>query len=191
MITNQRQYAITRTQLARFEEALAQQAVSTPRPGVHPRIDQAMQDATASEVAELRAQLARYDELRSGRVAKRTLSSLRELPVALVEGRIAARLTQRELGRATRGARATGSALGSQHLFRCQRRSPSGHRRRARCAFGRNRRVRRSYVTFGAVITRRSQFRILPRYSASATQASSKGICSNNCQSGRRFRRAC
>jgi len=98
VITNQRQYAITRTQLARFEEALAQRAVSTPSPGVHRRIDQAMQDATASEVAELRAQLARYDELRSGRVAKRTLSSLRELPVALVEGRIAARLTQRELG---------------------------------------------------------------------------------------------
>ncbi len=49
-----------------------------------------------SEIVELRAQLERYEELRSGRAAKRTLTSLRKLPVALIEGRIAARLTQRE-----------------------------------------------------------------------------------------------
>ena len=97
MITNQRQYTITKAQLARFEEALAQQAASSPSPGVHPRIHQAMQVATASEILELRAQLDRYDDLRSGRVTERTLTSLRELPVALIEGRIAARLTQREL----------------------------------------------------------------------------------------------
>jgi hypothetical protein len=97
MITNQRQYTITKAQLARFEEALAQQTAASPSPDVHPRIHQAMQDATASEILELRAQLDRYDELRSGRVTERTLTSLRELPVALIEGRIAARLTQREL----------------------------------------------------------------------------------------------
>lgn len=97
MIANQRQYGITKAQLAQFEEALAQQRASTPSPGVHPRVHQAMQDAMESEIVELRAQLARYDDLRSGRVAQRSLTSLRELPVALIEGRIAARLTQREL----------------------------------------------------------------------------------------------
>lgn len=97
MITNQRQYGITRAELAKFEEALAQQRASAPSPGVHPRIHQAMGDAMESEIVELRAQLQRYDDLQDGRVASRTLTSLRELPVALIEGRIAARLTQREL----------------------------------------------------------------------------------------------
>lgn len=56
-----------------------------------------MGDAIASERDELRAQLARYDDLRSGRIGERTLSSLRELPIALVEARIVARLTHRDL----------------------------------------------------------------------------------------------
>lgn len=97
MITNARQYAITKAQLARFEQALALQKESAPSAGIHPRIHQAMQDAAESEIRELRAQLEHYDDLRSGRVAERTLTSWRELPVALIEGRIAARLTQREL----------------------------------------------------------------------------------------------
>ncbi len=97
MIANQRQYGITKTELAKFEKALEQQRASSPSPGVHPRIHQAMQDAIESQIADLRAELQRYDDLRSGRVASRTLTSLRELPVALIEGRIAARLSQREL----------------------------------------------------------------------------------------------
>jgi DNA-binding transcriptional regulator YiaG len=97
MITNERQYRITKAELRRFEEALATQAAAGPSPNVHPRIHQALMDATASERDELRAQLARYDDLRCGRVAQRTLNSWRELPIALIEARIAARLTQREL----------------------------------------------------------------------------------------------
>jgi HTH-type transcriptional regulator/antitoxin HipB len=97
VIANQRQYRITKVQLARFEEALAEHRASAPSPGVHPRIHQAMGDAMESKILELGAQIARYDDLRNGRVAQRTLTSLRELPVALIEGRIAARLTQREL----------------------------------------------------------------------------------------------
>ncbi len=97
MITNERQYRIANTELKRFEEALASQAASGSSSDVHPRIHQAMLDATASERDELRAQLVRYDDLRSGRVAQRVLTSLRELPIALIEARIAARLTQRKL----------------------------------------------------------------------------------------------
>ena len=97
MITNQRQYAIAKAQLARFEGALVEQQATGPGAGVHPRLHQAMQDAAMSQIDELREQLERYDELRSGRVATRTLTSLRELPLALIEGRIAARLTQRDL----------------------------------------------------------------------------------------------
>ena len=97
MIANERQYRITKAELKRFEDALAAQVASGPSPNVHPRIHQALMDATRSEIDELRSQLERYDDLRSGRVAQRTLTSLRELPIALIEARIAARLTQREL----------------------------------------------------------------------------------------------
>jgi DNA-binding transcriptional regulator YiaG len=97
VITNERQYRITNAELKRFEEALAARAAAGPSPDVHARIHQAMLDAMASERDELCAQLARYDDLRSGRVAQRTLNSWRELPIALIEARIAARLTQREL----------------------------------------------------------------------------------------------
>jgi|ERR1039458_4217755 DNA-binding transcriptional regulator YiaG len=97
MITNERQFRISNAQLKRFDEALAAQTATGPSPEVRPRIHQAMLDATASERDELRAQLERYDDLRSGRVGQRTLTSLRELPIVLIEARIAARLTQREL----------------------------------------------------------------------------------------------
>lgn len=97
MITNERQYRIAKAQLRRFDEALAAQSASKPAPNVHPRIHEALMDATASEIDELRSQLERYDDLRSGRVGHRTLRSLRELPIALIEARIAAGLTQRQL----------------------------------------------------------------------------------------------
>jgi len=97
VIANERQYRITKAALRRFEKALAAQKASEPSPNVHPRIHQALQDATASEIDVLREQLTRYDDLRSGRIVQRTLTSLRELPIALIEARIAARLTQREL----------------------------------------------------------------------------------------------
>jgi DNA-binding transcriptional regulator YiaG len=97
MITNERQYRITKAELKRFEAALVALKASGPRPDVHPRIHQAMIEANESQRDELREELERYDDLRSGRVAQRTLHSLRELPIALIEARIAARLTQREL----------------------------------------------------------------------------------------------
>jgi DNA-binding transcriptional regulator YiaG len=97
VITNERQYRISNAELKRFEGALAAQSAAEQSPDVHPRIHQAMLDAMASERDELRAQLGRYDDLRSGRVAERTLNSWRELPIALIEARIATRLTQRDL----------------------------------------------------------------------------------------------
>jgi transcriptional regulator with XRE-family HTH domain len=39
----------------------------------------------------------RYEKLRDGRITSREITSLRELPTALVEARIAARLTQFQL----------------------------------------------------------------------------------------------
>lgn len=97
MITNERQYRITKTQLKRFEEDLAAQDARAPGVDVDPRITASMQDALASEAELLRAQLRHYEQLRDGQITEREITSLRELPGALIEARIAARLTQREL----------------------------------------------------------------------------------------------
>jgi DNA-binding Xre family transcriptional regulator len=97
VITNERQYRIAQAQLKRFEEASAAQSAREPSPKVDPRIHKAMEGAITSEADELRSQLRRYDDLREGRVQHRTFDSLRELPIALIEARIAARLTQRDL----------------------------------------------------------------------------------------------
>ena len=84
MITNERQYRITKAALKRFEEGLAALKASGPGPYVHPRIHEAMIEANESQRDELREELVRYEDLRSVRVGERTLHSLGELPIASV-----------------------------------------------------------------------------------------------------------
>jgi DNA-binding XRE family transcriptional regulator len=97
VIANERQYRITKVALQRLERDLAAQGARDPSPDVDPRINRAMREATASEAEELRAQLLHFERLRDGHITEREISSLRELPSALIEARIAARLTQRDL----------------------------------------------------------------------------------------------
>lgn len=97
MITNERQYRITKGWLKKFEASAALNEESEPPPDVHPRIHQAATDALASEAEVLRGQLREYERLRAGRVKQRTLRSLDELPKALIEARIAAHVTQKGL----------------------------------------------------------------------------------------------
>jgi DNA-binding XRE family transcriptional regulator len=97
VITNERQYRITKAAVKRFEANLAAQDARERSPDVDPRIDQAMREAIASEAEQLRGQLHHYEQLRDGHITEREITSLRELPTALIEARIAARLTQREL----------------------------------------------------------------------------------------------
>jgi DNA-binding Xre family transcriptional regulator len=98
MITNERQYRITKGWLKKFEESATAHEQSDPSPDVHPRIHRAAGEALRSEADALRRQLQDYERLRAGRVKQRTLSSLAELPKALIEARIAARVTQKGLG---------------------------------------------------------------------------------------------
>ena len=97
MITNERQYKITKRQLAEFEKAHAAALRAEPEPGVHPRIHQAMQEGLASQIDDLSEQLARYDALKAGRVPRMVLTSIVDLLPALIEARIAAGLTQKML----------------------------------------------------------------------------------------------
>jgi ribosome-binding protein aMBF1 (putative translation factor) len=95
VIANERQYRITRRWLERFQQARA--AVDEERGDLHPRARQAFRDQYDSQIEELRAQLAEYEALRDGRIAVLELSSLAELPEALIRARIASGLTQKEL----------------------------------------------------------------------------------------------
>ena len=97
MITNERQYRIAQAEAKKFDQALATARASKPGKDVHPRVHEAMIEALESELAVLREQLDQYDALKAGKVKSRRVHSLRELPVLLIEGRIAAGLTQREL----------------------------------------------------------------------------------------------
>ena len=95
MITNERQYGISKTELQRFEGAVGKY---TPGEEVDPRMREVMDDALRGQAETLRDEIKHYEDLRDGRISQRELGSLRDLPTALIEARIAAGLTQKALG---------------------------------------------------------------------------------------------
>lgn len=97
MIANERQRRIAEAQLRRFDEAVRAHDERGPTPGVDPRLDRGMRDGAASQAADLRRELQHYADLREGRIRRRTFQSLDDLPVALIEARIASQLSQRDL----------------------------------------------------------------------------------------------
>jgi DNA-binding XRE family transcriptional regulator len=99
IIQNERQYRITKAHLAGFEGGLVANDEREFPPDVDPRMKPIMHDAIASEIEELRHQIDHYEKLRDGHITSREITSLYELPIALIEARIAARLTQRQLAK--------------------------------------------------------------------------------------------
>ena len=95
MITNERQYRITKTEAKKFADAVAH--VDERCAHLDPILQRAMRESLESELEILREQLAEYEALRSGRIAVLELDSLTALPDALIRARIAGGLTQKEL----------------------------------------------------------------------------------------------
>lgn len=96
MIKNERQYKITKSQIAKFEAALAE---LTERSGADARLRKLEEDALRSQLDELRSDVERFEQLRSRGRGPIHLESFDELPRALVEARIAAGLSQKELAK--------------------------------------------------------------------------------------------
>ena len=98
MIKNEREYRITRTQAGKLERAL-ERVVQRGKTegGIHPLLQKAEEEALRSQIADLRTQLAEYDALRSGERAVLDVPSFEEFPRALIQARIVAGLTQKEL----------------------------------------------------------------------------------------------
>jgi transcriptional regulator with XRE-family HTH domain len=98
MITNERQHRITAAETKRFEHAIARAEQDGPTPEVDPRLHQAMIEGMRSQLNDLSDELYEYEALRDGKIKGRVFDSLLALPDALIEGRIAGKLTQKQLG---------------------------------------------------------------------------------------------
>jgi transcriptional regulator with XRE-family HTH domain len=94
MITNEREYRITKSALRGFEDSLKQ--MNTPNPGEDLNLLEAMRDAMEGEVDTLRSQLAEYEAFRSGEI-KSFAVEFEHFADALIRARIAAQLTQKQL----------------------------------------------------------------------------------------------
>ncbi|MET3858666.1 helix-turn-helix transcriptional regulator [Rhizobium sp. OAE497] len=96
MITNERQYRITRSQADRFKKALTEFSLQK-REGVHPRLVQAEREALESQISDLELELANFDSLKSQDLAMISLDSFDGLAEGLIKARIASGLSQRDL----------------------------------------------------------------------------------------------
>ena len=95
MITNEVQYRATKAHVARFQEALRNlEAADAGRGDKRRRLKIA---AVRSQLGDLAAELADYEQLRSGAVRSFEAASLPDLAVALVKARIAKGWSQRRL----------------------------------------------------------------------------------------------
>lgn len=95
MIKNERQFKVTRAQLDRFRAALEDLEA---QPETHPIRRRLELDTARSQIAELQHQLDEYTGVRDGTVPVGAPADLAELPRYLIRQRIAAGLTQRDLG---------------------------------------------------------------------------------------------
>jgi len=96
MIKNERQYRITKAQADKFAHALREMK-GEPKRAVHPVLHKAQRDAMRSQLGDLHREIVEYETLRTGKRKVVALSSLEELPKTLIQGRIAAGLSQEEL----------------------------------------------------------------------------------------------
>lgn len=97
MITNERQYKITRSEADRFRKAIGDLAKGPARTDVHPRLLQAEREAMESQLADLQAEIAEYDCLKSADLSVISINSFDELADGLIKARIASGLSQKAL----------------------------------------------------------------------------------------------
>jgi HTH-type transcriptional regulator/antitoxin HigA len=98
MITNDRQYRISKAQLSQFREAVEAFDLSTATKRLGSAVlARAELDALKSEKEVLIGQIKEYDALKSGAVSILKADSLEELPSILIRARISQGMSQRQL----------------------------------------------------------------------------------------------
>jgi transcriptional regulator with XRE-family HTH domain len=99
MIKNEREYRITRSQVANFKKALAsldEEAANGERASLAIELQQG---ALRSQLEELQKQVLEYEELVARKPEVINANSIEELPMALIKARIASGLTQAGLAK--------------------------------------------------------------------------------------------
>ncbi|MDQ3466892.1 MAG: helix-turn-helix domain-containing protein [Chloroflexota bacterium] len=100
MITNERQYRITKREAYAFAKAitalLQQERDATPDDAL---FREGQIAAMRSQLADLQDEISAFEALKSGSYPRQTLDSIDQLPRALIEARIAAGMTQSDLAR--------------------------------------------------------------------------------------------
>jgi ribosome-binding protein aMBF1 (putative translation factor) len=99
MIKNEKQYRITKAQVRRFQDALAELAVQRRPPNIALRLWEAQRKAAQSQMEELQEQVEAYERLHLGRSKEVVLEAVEDLPKALIRARISAGMTQEGLAR--------------------------------------------------------------------------------------------
>ena len=97
MITNELQYKITKSKAKKFREAIDTFDSSPVRDDVDPRILQVEREAMESQFADLQAELAEYDRLKSTDISVINVDSFDDLAEGLIMARIASGLSQKAL----------------------------------------------------------------------------------------------
>jgi ribosome-binding protein aMBF1 (putative translation factor) len=99
VIKNEKQYRITKAQVRRFQDAVAELAGQTRPSNISSRLWEAQREAARSQMEELREQVEAYERLSTGRSKEVVLEAVADLPKALIRARIAAGMTQEALAR--------------------------------------------------------------------------------------------
>jgi HTH-type transcriptional regulator/antitoxin HigA len=98
MITNERQYKVTKAQVQKFRDALGQfSEIDLARQGIDPLIITAQRSSLEQQLADLESDLARYERLRSGKLRQLPVANITDLGAKLIEARIIQGLSQREV----------------------------------------------------------------------------------------------
>lgn len=98
MITNERQYRISKSQALKFREALARfNEIELVKQGIDPLIVDAQRRSLEEQLSELESDIRSYEELRSGRVGRLFPARVSDIGEKLIEARISVGLSQREL----------------------------------------------------------------------------------------------
>jgi hypothetical protein len=95
MILDDQHYDVTAQQAQRFREAIAR-----PDPqGVEPGMARLMREAMQSQLDDLVFEMKEYDDLRAGNVTSLQARSIEGIGVALIQARIARRVSQLQLAK--------------------------------------------------------------------------------------------
>lgn len=98
MITNDRQFRITKSQADKFREALRTfDEIDMVRRGIDPAIATAHRQSLSEQLLELEEQLRRYETLQAAASATLPASRIEEIGRALIEARVALALSQKQM----------------------------------------------------------------------------------------------